>query len=107
MLIIVATMEIGVRGDGAPRHFIECDVLCGQIGRGGDTHAMAHPLRVAQRPAQGLHTSQTPAHHSREPINAKRVEQTSLSIDPILHRQYRKVGAIGAPGGRIGVHRAG
>ena len=57
MRIKMAFMKVWIGHDGATRDFIECDVLCGQVGRTGNHHSMAHAIRMLQCPAQGLHAT--------------------------------------------------
>ena len=108
VLVEVAAMEIGVGDDGAAGHFVEGDVLGGEVGRAGNDHRVAQPIRVLQRPAQRLHAAQAAAHHGRQRLDAQAVEQQRLRVDPVFHRDHRKVSTIDLAIGaiRIGVHRA-
>ena len=105
--VVVAAVEVGVGDDGAARHLVERDVLRRQIRRRRHRDAVAHALRMAQRPGQRLHAAQAAADHRGELGNAQRVDQARLRIDPVLDRHHRKVGAVRLAGGRVGVHRPG
>ena len=104
---VVAAVEVGVGHDGAARHFVERDVLGGEVGRAGDHHRVAHATRVLQRPRQGLHAAQAAAHHSGQGLNAQRIEQPRLGVHPVFHCDDREVGAPGLAGGRVGVGGTG
>ena len=107
VLVEVATVEVGVGDDRPSGHLVEGDVLCRQVGRGGHGDAVAQPRGVAQRPVERLHAAQAAAQHGGQPLDAQRVHQPGLGVDPVLDRDDGKVGAPGAPGRRIDVHRPG
>jgi hypothetical protein len=107
VLVEVAAVEVGVGHDGAARHLVEGDVLGREVGRAGHHHGVAHALRVLQRPRQRLHAAEAAAHHAREGLDAERVEQHGLGVDPVFDRDHREVGAVDAAGGGVDVHRAG
>ena len=103
----MAAVEVGVGDDGAPRDLVEGDVLRRQVGRGRHRDAVAHALRVAQRPRQRLHAAQAAAHDRGELRDAQPVEQPRLGVDPVLDRHDGEVGAIGLAGRGVGAHRPG
>ena len=105
--IKVAAVKIGVGHDGAPRHFVERNVLRRQIGCGRHRHAVPQTRWVLQRPTQRLHAAQTAAQHSGQLRDAQAVEQPGLRVNPVLDRDNRKVGAISGARGRVGLHRPG
>jgi hypothetical protein len=107
VLVEVAAVEVGVGDDGAARHLVEGDVLRRQVGRRGHRDAMAHTLRMAQRPRQRLHAAQAAAEHGRQLRDAQPREQPRLRVDPVLDREHRKARAPGVAGGRVDVHRPG
>ena len=94
--VVVAAVEVGVGDDGAPRHLVERDVLRRQVRRRRHRDAVAHALGMAQRPRQRLHAAQAAADHRGELLDAQRVDQARLRIDPVLDRDHRKVGAVRA-----------
>ena len=103
---VVAAVKVGVGHDGAARHLVEGNVLCGEVGRTGNHHGVTHPIRVLQRPGEGLHAAQAAAHHSGQCLDTQRIEQPRLGAHPVLHRDDRKVGAPGLARGRVGVGRS-
>ena len=105
--VVVTAVKIGVGDDGASRDLVERDVLSRQVGRRSHRDAMTHTQRMAQRPRQRLHAAQAAANHRSQPANAQRIDQARLSIDPVLDRHHRKVGAVGLAGRGMGVHRSG
>jgi hypothetical protein len=110
VLVEVAAVEVGVGDDRAPRDLVERDVLGRQIRRSRDRDAVAQPGRVAQRPGQRLHPAEAAAEHRGELVDAERIDQARLRVDPVLDRDDRKVRAVASPAGsRIGVrvHRPG
>ena len=107
LFAVVAAVEIGVGDDGAACNLIERNVFSREIGRTGDHHSMTHARRILQCPAQGLHASQTAAHHSGQRFNTQCIEQLGLGIDPVLHRDHWKICAINLAGVGVGLHRAG
>ena len=78
VFVEMTAMKVGVGGDGATRHFIECNVLGVQIGRTGNHHRMAQFLGVLQAPTQGLHAAQAATHDSRQLRDAQGLDQTGL-----------------------------
>ena len=104
---VMTGVEVGVGHDGTASHLIECDVFCRQVGGTGHHHRVAHALGVLQGPAQGLHATETAAHHRRQLLYAQLIQQPGLGVDPVLHRHHRKVRTPGLAGGRVGVGRAG
>ena len=103
----VAAVEVGVGDDGAAGHLVEGDVLRRQVGRRGHGHAVAHALRVTQRPAQRLHAPQAAAQHGGQLRDAQAVQQACLRVHPVFHRHHGEVGAPDAARGRIDVHGPG
>ena len=102
--VVVAAVEVGVGDDRAPRHLVEGDVLRRQVGRGRHRDALAQPLGIAQRPGQRLHAAEAAAEHRGELLDAERVDQARLRVDPVLDGDDREVAAVGAAvRGRIGV----
>ena len=107
VLVVVAAVEVGVGDDRAPRDFVEGDVLRRQVRRGRDRDALAQPLGIAQRPGERLHAAEAAADHRGEPLDAERVDQARLRVDPVLDRDDREVAAVGAAvRGRVGVRAA-
>ena len=104
---VVAAVKIRVGHDGAPCDFVESDVLGREVGCAGHHHGVAHPVRVLQGPAQGLHAPQAAAHHSRQRLNAQGIEQAGLGVHPVLHGDHREIRAPGLARGGVGVGRAG
>ncbi len=107
VLAVVAAVELRVGDDRPPRDLVEGDVLRRQVGRRRDGDALAQALGIAQRPGQRLHAAEAAAEHGGQPLDAERVDQARLRVDPVLDRDHREVAAVGAAvRGRIGV-RAG
>ena len=107
LLVEMAAVEIGIGDDRAARHLVEGDVLGREVGRAGDHHRVAHAPRVLQGPRQRLHAAEAAAHHRRQLLDAQRVQQPGLGVDPVLHRDHRKVRAVDAAGVGVHVHRPG
>ncbi len=96
VLGVVAAVEVRVGDDRAPRDLVEGDVLRRQVRRRGDGHAQAQPLGEAQRPGERLHAAEAAADDGGESVDAERVDQARLRVDPVLDRDDRKVAAVGA-----------
>jgi hypothetical protein len=94
LFVEMPAMEVGVGDDGTARHLVEGDVLGGEVGRAGDHDGVAHTVRVLQRPGQRLHAAKRAAHDGGQRLDAQRVEQAGLGVDPVFHGDDRKVGAI-------------
>lgn len=107
VFVEVAAVEVGVGHDGATRDLVECDVLGREVGCAGNHHRVAHARWVLQRPRQRLHAAEAAAHDGREGLDAERVEQCGLRIDPVLDGDHREVGAVDPAGRGVDVHRAG
>ena len=104
---VVAVVKIRVCDDSAARDFIKRDVFSSEIGRTGHHHGVAYALRILQRPAQRLHAAQAAAHNSGQGLYAERIHQTRLRIDPVLHRDDRKICAVNLTRVGVGLHRPG
>ncbi|MNM41450.1 hypothetical protein D3C81_522660 [compost metagenome] len=102
-----AAVELGVGEDRLTRHFVEGDVLRRQLRRRGDGQAMADAVRVSDAPLHRLHAAEAAADHGRELGDAETVRQTRLTVHPVFHGQYRKVGAERLAGVRVDTARAG
>ncbi len=100
-------MEVRIGNDCLPGHLVEGDVLCRQLGRGGNGHAVTHALRVADRPLQRLHAAKTAAHHRSPLLNAQHVGQPGLAVHPVFDGNDRKTGAVALAGFRVDAGRAG
>ena len=48
-------------------------------------------LGIAQRPGQRLHAAEAAAHHRGEPLDAERVDEARLRVDPVLDGDDREV----------------
>ena len=107
VLRVVAVVKIRIGQDGLPRHFVERDVLCGQVGRCGNHQCIADALGIAHRPRQCLHAAEAAAHHRRKLRDAESISQTRLRVDPVLDRYQREVTAPRSAGGGIDRHRSG
>ena len=107
MLVEVPAVEIRIGDDGLARHLVEGDVLRRQLRGSGHHQCIGHPRRVGDRPLHGLHRAQRASHHCGEPGDPEMVGQPRLGIDPVFHRDHRKIGAIATAGLGIEVPRAG
>ena len=88
------------------RHFIERDVLGGQIGRSRDDQRVANACRKSRRPRQRLHSPEAAAHGGGPTLDSEMVGEARLRIDPILDGDEREIGAIRPSGLRIDRLRA-
>src|SRR5690606_21277230 len=90
MIVIISTMEIRVRNNGAAGNFVEADVLRRQAGCTGYDDAMRDSIRASYGPSQRLHAAQRAPHDRSKFFYAKVVCQASLSQHPVLYRQHGK-----------------
>ena len=100
-----AAVELRVGEDGLAGDFVEGDVLCRELGRRGNVHAVAYSVRVADGPLQGLHAAQAAADHRRPLLDAEAIGEPRLAVYPVFDGQDREVGAIGLAGGRVDAAR--
>jgi hypothetical protein len=106
VLVIVAAVEIGVGEDGLARDVVEGDVLGRELGRRRDHEAWRTRSGkvIAQRMA--CMPPRLPPITAAQ-ADAEVVGQAGLGMDPVHHRDHRKIGAPGLAGGRVDRLRAG
>ncbi len=107
VLAVVAAVKVGVGHDGAARDLVEGNVFRRQVGGAGHHHRVTHAFGVLQGPAQGLHAAQAAAHDGGQGLDAQRIEQAGLGIDPVLHRHHREIRAVHLVRVRVELHGAG
>lgn len=107
MLVVVATVEVGVGQDRLARDLVEGDVLRGELGRRGDHRGVADPLGVLQGPRQRLHAAEAAADDGGEALDAEAVGEAGLGVDPVFHGDEGEVRSPQLAGGRIDLVGAG
>src|SRR3546814_8601951 len=66
------------------------DLLRAGGQRRGDRHDRAHPVRVHQRPLEGLHAAHRSADHAVPPLDAEVVGHLDLGAHPVPHGDDRE-----------------
>ena len=94
-------MPVGVGEDGVACDFVEGNILCREAGCCGQRDTVLDPIGKIDRPLQGLHTAQAPAHDSGPARNTQVFGQPLLTANPILDLGLWKLTAPGLPGVRV------
>ena len=107
MLVIVATMKIGVGQNGLPRHVVERNILRREPGCCCNDQRAAHAFRKGNRPTQCLHATKAAADDACPGVDAEQVSELRLRAHPIDHRNHWEIRAPefvcrGVDGGRPG-----
>ena len=105
--VVMAAVEFGVGEDGLARDLVEGDVLCGELGRGGDHRHVADTIGKLQRPRQRLHAAERAANHRGEALDAEAVGQAGLRLHPVFHGDEGEVRAPQRAGGGVDLVGAG
>ena len=103
----VPVVEVGIRQDRLPGHFVERDVLGRQVRCRGNDDRVADAARIADRPVERLHAAEAPSHHRGPALDAEAIGKARLGVDPVLDGDHREVRAPRLAGGRIGGRRSG
>jgi len=68
-------VEIRIGNDRLACHFVEGDILRGELRCCGNRQAVANALRVTDRPLQCLHAAEAATNHRRPGVDAQLVGQ--------------------------------
>jgi hypothetical protein len=106
-LVEIAAVEIGIGQYRLARHFVERDVLGGEIGRCRDHESVANTRWKTRRPCERLHAAQAAAHDRSPLLDAETIGESRLCVDPILDGHEREIRTVRLTCRRIDRLRAG